>query len=186
MKRALIALVAVGFVVAAISIARANSGDDEPTKASIDVSRKLDRDVTKEQTTQPAEQVLKAQADLAAKVAEDARTRGRQSIIVSLREVDPGDVWTITSVAGKSTCGIHDENVTYVEVTAGQTGPLLASEVAPAEATLLSSGACEGTLEIFVPDASQYRITIGGAAKREFEPVDVLNSDRPVKVTIVG
>lgn len=184
MKRALIALAAVAFVVAAINIARANSGEDipkaEPTSAT-------NRDLVKQQTKAQSEQVKKAQADLAEKVAEAKRANGRQRLVVTLREEVPGDVWTAGRASAKPSCVTPPKmEPTYIEVTAGRTGPAVASELAPLEASLLRSGACEATLEMFVPDVRQYRVTIGGAGKGKFDPADIQNADHSIKVTIAG
>lgn len=184
MKRALIALVAVGFVVVAISIARANSGDDtpkaEPTSAST-------RDAVDGQVQAQADQVTEAQADLAERVAEEERPNGKQTLVVTLREEVPGNVWIIGKIDGKPACVTPPKkDPTYIEVTAGKAGPAVAGEIAPLEATLLRSGACEASLEIFVPDTKAYRVTIGGAGKTSFEPADVRNADHPLKVTIAG
>ena len=103
MKRALIALVAVGFVVTAISIARANSGDEEPSAKPADVSRKLDRDITKDQTKQQAEQVLKAQEELERDVDEFAKAQSH-TLIVTIREEQPGTLWVVGKADGKPAC----------------------------------------------------------------------------------
>jgi len=185
MKRVLIALVAVGFVVVAIGIARANSGDENEPKAKSSTST-ANPDV-KEQVKAQAEQVMKAQSDLAEKVAEDKRANGRQTIDVTLREEVPGDVWRVKTTDGKRTCVIPSAlAMTFIDVTDGQTGSTLTSDHAPLEATLLKSGACEASLEIFVPDVRQYRVTIGGDARDSFDPADLQNADHPLKVTIVG
>jgi hypothetical protein len=184
MKRALIALVAVGFVVAAINIARANSGEDTPKAESTSASP---RDAVAEQVQEQAEQLTQAQADIAEKVAEEKRANGRQTLVVTLRERVPGAVWTVGKVDGKPACVTSPKNVpTYIEVTAGKTGPAIAGETAPLEATLLRGGACEASLEIFVPDVKHYRVTIGGDARGKFVPVDVQNANHPLKVTVAG
>jgi Ni/Co efflux regulator RcnB len=184
MKRALIALAAVAFVAAAISVARANSGEDtpkaEPTSAT-------NRDLVKQQTKAQAEEVMKAQADLAEKVAQDNRAQGQQTLVITIREESPGEVWVAGKVDGKPACVTPPKkDPTFVEVTADQDGPTLKSETAPLEAALLKNGACEAVLELFVPDTRRYRVTIGGAGKASFKPVDVQNADHPIKVTIVG
>jgi hypothetical protein len=185
MKRVLIALVAVGFVVVAIGIARANSGDENEPKAKSSTSTANPE--VKEQVQAQAEQVLKAQADLAEKVAEDKRANGRQSVVVTLREEVPGQVWIVGKIDGKPACVTPPKrDPTFIEVTAGKTGTAVASELAPLEASLLRSGACEASLEIFVPDVRQYRVTIGGDARDSFDPADLQNADHPLKVTIVG
>jgi hypothetical protein len=186
MKRALIALVAVGFVVAAVTIARANSGDDEPSRAKpIDVSRKLARDVTREQTKQQADQVLKAQAELAEKVnefSEDVRSR---PLTITVREERPGDVWVYGEVAGKPACVTPPTDVpTYLTLT-GSDGPLQ-TEVVPLEAKRLENGACETTIKAYLPRQDWYEVSIKGAGHGTFSPVKVEFSDQPQKVTIVG
>lgn len=184
MKRVLITLAGVAFVVAAISIARANSGDDtpkaEPTSAT-------NRDLVKQQTKAQAEELTKAQAHLAEKMAQDTRAQGQQTLIVTMREESPGQVWVPGRVDGKPACVTPPKrDPTFVEVTAGQDGPTLKSETAPLEAALLKNGACEAVLELFVPETRRYRVTIGGAGKASFKPVDVQNADHPVTVTFVG
>ncbi len=181
MKRALIALVAVAFVVVAINVARANSGEDDAPKAKPSTSTANPE--VEQQTREQSEEVLKAHAALAEKVAEQARANGQQTLVVTLREENPGDVW----VAEESACVTPPKmDPTYIEVTAGKDGPTLKSETAPLEAALLKNGACEASLEIFVPDTKHYRVTIGGAGRGEFEPADVRNADHPIKVTIAG
>jgi hypothetical protein len=182
MKRALIALAAVAFVVAAISIARANSGDDTP---KADPTSVANRDVVEEQTKAQSEEVMEAQARLAEKLAQDARAQGQQTLVITIREESPGEVWVAGRVDGEPACVTPPKkDPTFVEVMAGRDGPTLESETAPLDAVLLKSGACEAVLELFVPDTKQYRVTIGGAGKASFKPVDVPNSDHLIKVTI--
>lgn len=186
MKRALIALVAVGFVVAAISIARAHSGD-EPVKANIDVSRRLDRNVIKEQTKQQAEQLKRAQEDLKKQVDEFENEQSH-TFVVTVREERPGAVWVVGEVDGKPACVTPSKDApTMIAVSVADIpDAALTSKVAPLEATLLKSGACEASLELFVPQMETYEITVAGPGHSKFDPVRVRKGDQPQKVTIVG
>lgn len=186
MKRALIALVAVGFVVAAISIARDHSGDDEPAKAKpVDVSRKLERDLTTEQVKQQSEQVRKAQADLAEKVKEFSEDVRSRPLAITIREEHPGEVWVYGKVDGKPACVTPPkDDPTYLTVT-GSDGPLQ-TEVVPLEAKRLESGACETTIKAYLSRQDWYKISIKGAGHGTFSPIKVAFSDEPQKVTIVG
>ena len=189
MKRALIALVAVGFVVAAVSIGRAHSGDDAPSKAEpVDVSRKLDRDVTKEQTKRQSEQVLKAQEELKEKVDEFASEQSH-TFVVTVREETPGAVWVVGKVDGKPACVTPSKGApTMVEVHVADIPDEseLTSKVAPLEATLLGSGACEASLKLFVPRMEKYEITVVGPGHGKFDPVRVRKDGEPQKVALVG
>lgn len=194
MKRALIACVAVGFVVAAISIARGHTGESQhseaqapaTTSAPADVSRPFDRELTTEQIKKQADQVLQAQEDIAKDVAELANDSAH-SLIVTIREERPGKVWVVGKVDGKPACVTPSKKVpTYINVKAGIDGTYLVSKTAPLEATLLKSGACRATLELFVHPLSRYEITVAGAGQDTFDPVKVARAEKPQRVTLVG
>ena len=188
MKRALIALVTVGFVVAAISVAKAHSGDDEPSAKSVDVSRKLDREVTKEQTKQQAEQVLKAQDELKNDVDEFAANARSHTLIVTVREELPGAVWVVGKVDGKPACVTPSKDApTMIKVfAAGIPDAELTSKVAPLEAELLRSGACEASLELFVPQMERYEIAVAGPGGGKFGRTPVRKDGQPQTVALVG
>jgi hypothetical protein len=194
MKRAMIALAVVGFAVAAIGIARANSGADTPVakpsptdESRVDKSREFDRELTAGQIQAQADQTLKAQQELARKVAEEA-DMGSHTLVVTIREESPGAVWVVGKVDGDPACVTPPKDTpTYVVVSvAGIPGSELTSKLAPLEAKLLKSGACEATLELFVPQMDRYEITVTGAGHGTFDPVRVRSKDQPQKVTIVG
>lgn len=192
MKRGLVALVAVGFVVAAISIGRAHSGDDVPREANpssstaADVAKDFDRDLTTEQTKRQSEQVLQAQEDIRKQVAEMAKG-GSHTLIVTIREEHPGDVWVAGKVAGKPACVTPPKKVpSYITVSAGVDGSYLVTKTAPLEANLLKGGACQATLQLFVHPLNRYTISVAGAGHDKFDRVLVRIASAPQEVTIVG
>lgn len=191
MKRILMALAATAFVVAAIGIARANSGDSEtPTAAPsatspADISR--DRALTTEQVGEQSEQALKAQADLAARVRDAADTS--QTLIVTIRENTPGEVWIKGRVDGKPACVTPPKHVpTYVTAYAAgvNDASLAGATMVPLEAELLRSGACQATVELFVPQLTTYEVSIRGAGKGTFDPIVVRKAGAAQKVTLAG
>lgn len=189
MKRALIACVAVGFVVAVISIARGHTGQSQPSEAttstSADVSRPFDRELTTEQIKKQADQVLQAQADIAKDVAELANDSAH-SLIVTIREERPGKVWVVGKIDGKPACVTPPKDIpTYVEVTPMGTDMQLASHAVPTEATLLKSGACRASIELFVPLLDGYQIKVARPG-HPFGLAKVARAERPQRVTIVG
>lgn len=192
MKRALVALVAVGFVVVAVSIARGHTGESQPSEAQAttrtpaDVSKNFDRELMTEQIEHQADQVLRAQGELNKQV--DAHTRGgSHTLVVTIREERPGDVWVPGKVAGKPACVTPPKDyATFINVTAGVDGIHLVSKTVPLEATLLDSGACQTTLEIHVHPLSRYVLTMSGPGNGGFEPVAVRHSGSLQRVTVVG
>ena len=194
MKRALLACVAVGFVVAAISIARGHTGQSQPFEAQApsttttpaDVSRPFDRELTTEQIKKQADQVLRAQEDIAKDVAELANDSAH-SLIVTIREESPGDLWALGRSAGKPACVRPSQDVSAsIKVTAGVDGSYVVTKLVPSKARLLKDGACQATLKLFVHPHDLYAITVEGAGGSTFDPVKVSNGDEPQKVTIVG
>jgi hypothetical protein len=185
MKRALIALVAVGFVVAAISIARANSGAEEPSAKPADVSRELARDLITEQTEQQAEQVLRAQEELRKDVDEFANAQSH-TLIITIREERPGTVWVVGKVDGEPACVTPPKDApTYVEVAPLRADVKLDSKVVPLEAKLLTSGACRASIELFVPQQDGYQITVSAPGHGSIGGVKVGHAIAPQKVTVV-
>jgi hypothetical protein len=61
----------------------------------------------------------------------------------------------------------------------------VATEVAPVEARLLDDGACQVSLELFVPSMDGYQITVVTADRNSFGGVKVGNAGEPQKVTII-
>ncbi len=177
MKRALIALVAAGFVVAAISVARANSGENEP---------RHHRSAVASEAARQAEQVLRAQEELRKNVEEyaDGRTH---TLVVAIREERPGKVWILGKVDGKAVCVTPPGNApTYVHVTPLRDDLPLATEVAPVEVTLLKNGACQAKVELIVPQRDGYQVTVVTANRRNsFGGVKVAHARAPQKVTIL-
>lgn len=185
MKRALIALVAVGFVVAAISIARANSGEDTPEAKPSDTSRQFDRELTTKQIKQQADQLHRAQAELARKVRAEADAHSH-TLVVTIREEHPGDVWVTGKVDGKPACVTPPrDSPTYIRVSALPADVKLAIEVVPLEAELLKSGACQASVELFVPRVDGYEITVSRPG-HPFGLARVGHDGQSQKVTIVG
>jgi len=189
MKRSLIALAATAFVVAAIGIARANSGDSgAPTAAQTtpaDIAR--DRAQTTGQVAGQSEQVLKAQADLAARVR-DAADTSTHTLVVTIREDTPGKIWTSGTIQGKPACVTPPKSVpSYVAVYAeGVHEASLANAMVPLEAELLKSGACQATVELFVPQVKTYEVSIRGTGMGRFGPVLVRKAGTSQKVILAG
>ena len=191
MKRSLIALAATAFVVAAIGIARANSGDlGAPTATATrttpaDISR--DRAQTTEQAAGQSEQVLKAQADLAARVR-DAADTSTHTLVVTIREDTPGKIWTSGTIEGKPACVTPPKSVpSYVAVYAeGVHEASLANAMVPLEAELLKSGACQATVELFVPQVKTYEVSIRGTGMGGFGPVLVRKAGSSQRVNLAG
>lgn len=189
MKRALIALVAVGFVVVAISIARANSGDEEPTattdKSGTDRSFEFDRDDIEHQTKQQAEQVQRAQEELKRDVEEFASGQSH-TLIVTIREERPGTVWVVGKVDGQPACVTPPKDApSFVEVAPLRANVKLDSKAVPPEAKLLNSGACQASVELFVPRLDGYQITVSAAGHGSIGGVKVGHATAPQKVTVV-
>lgn len=193
MKRALLTIIVIGVVAAAIGIVRSNSDDSRAAKPSatndshVDVTRAFDRELTTDQIKQQAEQSLRAQADLAAKV-KDASKAGSHTLVVTIREESPGDVWVVRKIGGKSACVTPPKTTaTYVRVSyAGDAPSRLRTTVTPEEAQLLTSGACEAHLELFVPSVSTYKVAVVGTGQSKFDPVRIRRDGNSQKVTVVG
>ncbi len=177
MKRALIALVTVGFVVAAISIARANSGEDDAPKANPSEGA--------QRVAEQSEQVLRAQEELRKDVEEYAEGR-THTLVVTIREERPGDVWVVGKVDGKPTCVTPPKDVpTYVTAAPLRVDMELQTKVVPLEAALLKGGACQASIELFVPLLDGYLVTVSGAGHDSIGLAKVGHATAPQKVTIV-
>ena len=190
MKRVLIALVAIAFVVAAIGIARDHAGEDIPAAkpsatddSRVDVTRPFDRELTTDQIKQQSEQLLRAQEDLKSRMDEYLNGESH-TLIVTIREERPGRVWIVAKVNGKPVCVTPPQDApTYVLVTPLGADLPLATEVAPVEATLLKNGACQVRVELVVPRQGGYQITVVTADRNSFGGIKVGHEGEPQKVT---
>lgn len=174
MKRALIAFVVCGFVVAAIGIARENTGADVPPEMQSSAS-----------DTPPDDADQLDPPDIETPVAD--ATEGSHVLLVTIREERPGDVWVRGRVAGKPACVTPARGVlTWVNVTAGFDASYVVARVVPAEARLMPNGACQATLKLLVHPMAGYEIAVAGPGHRTFDLVKVAHGGEPQKVTLVG
>jgi hypothetical protein len=113
-----------------------------------------------------------------------------RTLVVTIREERPGAVWIVEKGAGKRACVTPDkDSPTLIEVSvAGIPDSKMTSKAAPLAAKLLKSGACEASLDLFVPQITEfkYEVTVAGPGHRKFDPVRVREDGEPQRVTVVG